>query len=135
MPGASHRRLARPACLAPFGAGVMSTVGFLVAPIAFDFVRSWRTPLAALDWPRANQLLAAMQDEGRALLMASGVPNNLITHRRAVDMRYVGQGHEIRVPLPVGVLDAAHDLHSPPSFNAYIANSTSASAHPSPSRS
>ena len=102
------RALGSPAMLAPFGAGVMSTVGFLVAPLAFDFVRSWRGQLDALDWSRANALLSEMEDEGRALLAASNVSPNDITHRREADMRYVGQGHEIRVPLPAVVLDATH---------------------------
>ncbi len=35
------KALGSPLLLAPLGAGVMSTVGFLSAPLAFDFVRSW----------------------------------------------------------------------------------------------
>ena len=95
-----------PALLAPIGAGVISAVGFLSAPLAFDFVRSWRARLDALDWQKASALFAEMEAEGRALLEASGVPAGAITHRREADMRYVGQGHEIRVPLPAGQLDA-----------------------------
>ncbi len=100
--------LGSPALLAPLGAGVISAVGFLAAPLAFDFVRSWRGQLDALDWKKANALLAEMEAEGHALLEASGVAHEAISHRREADMRYVGQGHEIRVPLPAGPLDAAH---------------------------
>jgi len=100
--------LGSPTLLAPLGAGVMSTVGFLSAPLAFDFVRSWPGRLDSLDWDRANALLAEMEQEGQALLVASGVPAAAIRHRRETDMRYVGQGHEIRVPLPAGRLDASH---------------------------
>jgi N-methylhydantoinase A len=96
------------ALLLPFGAGVMSTVGFLSAPLAFDFVRSWRAQLREMDWTKANALLDAMEDEGRALLEASGVPGEAISHRREADMRYVGQGHEIRVPLAAGSLGPDH---------------------------
>ncbi len=85
-----------PALLLPFGAGVMSTLGFLSAPLAFDFVRSWREQLQKMDWAKANALLDAMEAEGRALLEESGVPPEAISHRREADMRYVGQGHEIR---------------------------------------
>ena len=49
-----------------------------------------------------------MQAEGQALLVASGVPAAQITHRRAVEMRYAGQGHEISVPLMDGQLDVTH---------------------------
>jgi N-methylhydantoinase A len=96
--------LGSPALLAPLGAGVMSAVGFLAAPLAFDFVRSWRARLDALDWERANRLLAEMEAEGQELLARSGVPEEQIAHRREAEMRYVGQGHEVRVPLPAGRL-------------------------------
>jgi len=97
--------LGSPALIAPLGAGVMSTVGFLTAPMAFDFVRSWRAPLAELDWAHANALLAEMTAEGLALLEMSGVAPRDISLDREADMRYVGQGHEIRVPLPAGTLN------------------------------
>ena len=87
------RALGSPRLVAPFGAGVLSTVGFLAAPLAFDFVRTWATPLEGLDRERGERLFADMEAEGAALL---GEP---VTHRREVDMRYVGQGHEIRVPV------------------------------------
>jgi N-methylhydantoinase A len=102
------KALGSPALLAPLGAGVTSTVGFLAAPLAFDFVRSWRGQLHTLDWAHANALLADMEAEGQSLLEASGLPASAITHRRQADMRYVGQGHEIRVPLPIGQLDETH---------------------------
>ena len=98
------RALGAPRLLAPLGAGVMSTFGFLTAPLAFDFSRSWRGELAALDWGHANALLGEMEREGRALLAASGALDADVGVERAVDMRYVGQGHEIRVALPSGAL-------------------------------
>ena len=99
--------LGAPRLLVPLGAGVMSTVGFLSAPLAFDFVRSWVTPLDGLDWSRANALLRDMESQGEALLTSSGVSPDDISQRREVDMRYVGQGHEIAVPVEVGALDDA----------------------------
>lgn len=101
------RSLGSPLLLAPLGAGVMSTVGFLSAPLAFDFVRSWAVELNTIDWAKANTLLAEMETEGEELLTQSGVARDQISHRRAVDMRYVGQGHEIRVPLAAGELSTA----------------------------
>jgi N-methylhydantoinase A len=98
--------LGSPELLAPLGAGVMSTVGFLTAPLAFDFVRSWSVALYEIDWAKANYLLAEMEAEGAALLLDSGVATAEIVHQRQVDMRFVGQGHEIAVPLPPGILSA-----------------------------
>lgn len=87
---------------------MISALGFLSAPLAFDCVRSWREQLQAMDWAKANALLDAMEAEGRTLLEASGVPPAAISHHREADMRYVGQGHEIRVPLPAGSLGPSH---------------------------
>jgi N-methylhydantoinase A len=89
-----------PAMIAPFGAGVSSTVGFWSAPLAFDFVRSAYGQLDELDWDAANEIFAGMEEEGRAVLTTSGVAPEQISYSRSADMRYVGQGHEVRVPVP-----------------------------------
>jgi N-methylhydantoinase A len=94
-----------PAMIAPFGAGVTSTVGFLTAPLAFDFVRSAYGKLDNLDWQRVNRIFDEMEAEGRSVLTRSGVPADQIQYARTADMRYVGQGHEVRVPIPTGQLD------------------------------
>jgi N-methylhydantoinase A len=99
--------LGSPRLIVPAGAGVMSAIGFLAAPIAFDFTRSFPGRLDTLDWARVNALFAEMEEEGTALLRAAGVPGRDVTHRRAAEMRYVGQGHEVRVPLPAGPLTPA----------------------------
>src|SRR5256714_8970109 len=87
------RALGSPALVVPFGAGVMSAIGFLTAPLAFDFVRSWPGGIDAMDWQQANALLDEFQAEGQALLEQSSVSPAQISHRREVDIRYVGQGH------------------------------------------
>jgi N-methylhydantoinase A len=101
------RALGSPALIVPFGAGVMSAIGLLTAPLAFDFVRSWPGQIDHLDWQKVHTLLSEMEAEGQALLEASGVPTEQISHRREADVRYVGQGHEVRVPLPTGELDSS----------------------------
>jgi N-methylhydantoinase A len=99
--------LGSPRLIVPSGAGVMSAIGFLAAPIAFDFTRSFPGRLDALDWARVNGLIAEMEAEGADLLASAGVRGRDVTHRRAAEMRYVGQGHEVRVPLPPGPLTPA----------------------------
>ena len=93
-----------PALISPIGAGVGSTFGLLVAPLAFDFVRSAYSKLEDLDWNFANVLLAGMAQEGHAVLERSGLAASDISYQRSADMRYVGQGHEVSVPLPDGIL-------------------------------
>lgn len=96
--------LRAPELIVPLGAGVTSALGFLVAPLAFDYVRSYPAPLTELDWDRANDLLAEMTNEGLNTLAEADVPAEAITMRRSADLRYRGQGHEVAVPLPDGVL-------------------------------
>ncbi|HEY1267696.1 MAG TPA: hydantoinase/oxoprolinase family protein [Candidatus Binatia bacterium] len=98
-----------PALVSPFGAGVGSTFGLLAAPLAFDFVRSAYSRLDGMEWSAANKLLGEMAAEGRAVLESSGLSASDISYERTADMRYVGQGHEVSVPLPNGTLG---DLHS-----------------------
>ena len=94
------RALGSPIVIAPAAAGVLSSVGFLVAPLAFDFVRSARVAVHDLPYAEADARFAEMEGEGAALLSASGVAAGEIVHARFADMRYQGQGYEIRVPVP-----------------------------------
>jgi N-methylhydantoinase A len=84
----------------PLGAGVASALGFLVAPPATDMVRSYVARLERLDWDHVNALFAAMTEEGSRLLREAGADPARITLKPTADMRHVGQGFEIPVPLP-----------------------------------
>ncbi len=97
-----------PAVISPLGAGVGSTFGLLGAPLAFDFVRSAYSRLDNLDCAFVNALLDEMAEEGRAVLQSSGLSGAEISYHRSADMRYVGQGHEVPVPLPEAPLEASH---------------------------
>jgi N-methylhydantoinase A len=100
------RILRSPGVIYPLGAGVMSAVGFLVAPLSFDFVRTLPGGLDTLDWTAVARAVAEMESEGRAVLGRT-IPADQVRFRRFADMRYRKQGYEIRVPLPDGPLDAS----------------------------
>jgi N-methylhydantoinase A len=84
----------------PPAAGVASTFGLLVAPPLVDLVSSHVGRLDALDWDRVENLYAEMAETARATLREVGVRDEAIVFERTADMRYVGQGFEIVVPLP-----------------------------------
>ncbi|MFJ7212617.1 hydantoinase/oxoprolinase family protein [Amycolatopsis sp. NPDC098790] len=94
------RALGAPSVVAPPAAGVLSAAGFLTAPLAFDFVRSARAAVHDLEWEQVDALFAEMEAEGAELLAKSGASE--VTHRRIAEMRYAGQGYEIRVPVHGG---------------------------------
>lgn len=92
--------------LVPLDASVGSAVGFLRAPIAFEVVRSFALGEEAFDAARINGLLGEMTREAQAIV-AAGAPGATLETRRLVEMRHVGQGHELAVPLPARELVAA----------------------------
>src|SRR5262249_29749772 len=83
----------------PLGAGVASALGFLVAPPATDMVRSYVARLERIDLHHVNALFAAMIAEGSRLLSEAGADPAEISLKPTADMRHVGQGFEIPVPL------------------------------------
>ena len=85
--------------LIPTAAAVGSAVGFLRAPVAYEVVRSAYQVLSAFDANAANRVLEEMQREAAAVVErgAPGVPTE---EHHAAYMRYLGQGHEVAVPLP-----------------------------------
>lgn len=92
--------------IVPSGAGVGSAIGFLQAPIAYEITRSAAIEIADFDAGRANKLLKAMERDARRVVEpAAGKEKLKVT--RIADFRYIGQGHEIRVPLPEGDLKAS----------------------------
>ena len=85
--------------LVPSGAGVGSAIGFLRAPVAYEVVKSLYQRFGSFDVAAVNSLLVAMSREA-AGVVAEGAFGAPIEETRIAYMRYVGQGHEIPVPIP-----------------------------------
>ncbi len=99
------RILKCPRVIYPLGAGVMSAMGFLAAPMTFDGVHTLPQPLEAADWSAINRTLETLEARGRAVLGRSLAKDQLQVEYRA-DMRYRRQGFELSVPLPEPPLTA-----------------------------
>ncbi len=82
----------------PQGAGVGSAIGFLRAPISYQVVRSARCLIGSSELGSLNTLLAQMRAEAETVVK-QGAGANPIAFHQTVDIRYVGQGHELTVPL------------------------------------
>ena len=87
----------------PVDAGVGSAIGFLRAPVAYEVVRSLNMRLSGFDAEAVNRLMAEMNAEAHAVV-ESGAFGAPLTERRIAYMRYLGQGHEITVAVPLGTL-------------------------------
>ena len=94
------------AVIVPPGAGVGSAIGFLVAPVSYEVVRSRYMRLSAFDPELINDVMAQMRAEALAVV-ESATAERLNETRRAF-MRYVGQGYEIAVLLPSDTVTVEH---------------------------
>jgi N-methylhydantoinase A len=92
--------------LVPTSAGVGSAIGFLRAPVAYEVVRSHYQRLDGFDAEATNRVLAEMQAEAEAVV-AEAAPAAERVEKRIAFMRYLGQGHEIAVEVPVRAFEAA----------------------------
>jgi len=89
----------------PDCAGVGSAVGFLLAPVAFELSRSCRVALSRFRHGRLNELFDEMGSYAHDVV-ASAAADITRTELRQAHMRYVGQGYEIPVTIPVRELNA-----------------------------
>ncbi len=99
------RALGSAELLIPPASGAASALGFLAAPLSFEQVRSHPVRLDAAGAMDALQtVLADLEGETRAKLLAAGIAAADIVAERSADMRLLGQIHEINVALPAGTL-------------------------------
>ena len=92
--------------IVPSGASVGSAIGFLLAPVAYEVLRSGRHALDELPVGQVNTMLASMSAAARGVVEPA-LYGAAATETRQIFMRYVGQGYEIPVALPVRPLTPA----------------------------
>ena len=101
------RALGIPEVVVPAYPGITSAVGPLTTDLKYDAVRTEFQAGETVDLDRLDTDLAAMQHDLTRQLAADGVASDDVVFGRAGDLRYVGQGYELRVPFPDGELDQA----------------------------
>jgi N-methylhydantoinase A len=102
----------------PRFASTYCAFGMQLPDYSHDYVRSYATRTESLDAAKASRLFAEMEAEGRAALEAAGVVADRMQFVRSVDMRYVGQFHEVDVPAPRGELDGERVAELVAAFHA-----------------
>jgi N-methylhydantoinase A len=90
--------------IVPTDAGVGSAVGFLNAPVSYEVVRSRYMRMSDLDTVAISAMFDAMHAESESIVRM-GAPGADLDEQRIAYMRYVGQGHEVSVPLPLRALE------------------------------
>ncbi len=85
--------------LVPERPGAFSALGLLCADVVHDHIRSELRPLARTAAAHAETVFRELEAQARADLAAEGLDARRARHLRELDLRYVGQGYELRVPL------------------------------------
>ena len=84
--------------LIPEAAGVFSALGFLAAAPAYEVARSRPMRLADVTAEILTETFAPLAAEADAVV-SEAAPGAMISHTMIAEMRYVGQGHQLRVSL------------------------------------
>ena len=84
--------------MVPLRAGVLSALGLLIAPPAYDIVRTHKIPLEELDAASTGALIEEMAESIASLLTGLDSEGEL-RFARGVDVGYIGQSYQVTVPL------------------------------------
>lgn len=102
-------QLGIPEVIVPPYPGMTSAVGLLTTDLKYDLIKTEFMNQQAVDVAQLNTDLDALQTELQRQLNAAGIEDpQAVQFSRAADLRYVGQGYELRVALPThGTLSSA----------------------------
>jgi len=103
------RELGIPTVIVPPNPGVTSALGCLLVDVRHDFSEMFGGRVADVDPGAVEEAFAELEREARERLEAEGIPEERMTLRRTIDMRYVGQWRSLAVEVegPVESLDDA----------------------------
>jgi len=96
-----------PEIIVPPYPGITSAMGLLTTDIKYDATRTQFQVSGAVDLDRLNADCRAMEAELAAQFKADGIPAGDVSFQRVGDLRYVGQGYELKIPIPGGKLTPA----------------------------
>ncbi|WP_318568293.1 hydantoinase/oxoprolinase family protein [Salinigranum marinum] len=96
-----------PCVVVPRTAGVLSALGLLISDILYDHSASRVRRLDGVDADELTETFASFVARGRRQLEAEGLAPEAMRFEPSMDLRYVGQSFELRVPAPADVDEAA----------------------------
>jgi N-methylhydantoinase A len=108
-----------PTVLVPPVPGVLSALGLLVASVEHDSVDTVALDAAEAKPEALEETFAILDERVTEMMRADRVPEGAATATRFADMRYIGQGYTLEVPVPLeldddavaGVIDEFHAIH------------------------
>jgi N-methylhydantoinase A len=85
--------------LVPPRPGAFSALGLLCTDVVHDYIRSELLPLDAVAPAHAEAIFRALEAKAREEIAAEGLDARQARFARELDLRYTGQGYELRTPL------------------------------------
>ena len=101
-----------PQVIVPLTPGTFSAIGLITADARYDIHRSYVSRTSQADPKRMREIYSEMEEEGLNRIRELGFKNEEIILRHEVDMRYVGQAHEITVEIPPEIIQQKMDHKS-----------------------
>ena len=95
-----------PEVIVPLYPGLTSALGLLTTDLKYDAVRTEFQVRGSVDVERLDRDYHTMEQALSAQFAADGLEGDHVSFARWADLRYVGQGYELRVPMPPGAIDA-----------------------------
>jgi N-methylhydantoinase A len=95
-----------PRVVIPLNAGVFSAVGLITADARYDVHRSYVVRLSQADPARLEEIFGEIAGEAGARIEELGFAPEQVVMRYEIDMRYLGQAHEVPVEVPVDLVSA-----------------------------
>ncbi|MBT3271882.1 MAG: hydantoinase/oxoprolinase family protein, partial [Spirochaetales bacterium] len=86
--------------IVPKAASVFCALGMLESDIRLDHVKTYNATIPGIDLNDFNQVTAAVEKQALAELLQEGVHQDVTTLLRYLDVRYIGQHHEVTVEIP-----------------------------------
>ena len=83
----------------PPAAGLLSSMGLLIAEPLHDFVKTVLRDTSKADPREIERIFRTMEERGWQLLQKEGVEKSDVGYQRFLDLRYRGQSYELSVPL------------------------------------
>ena len=85
--------------LVPESPGAFSAFGLLCADVVHDYIRSDLQAMDELDADHVETAFVALEERAKSELRDEGLGDEEARFLREMDLRYAGQGYELRIPL------------------------------------
>src|ERR1700733_8820480 len=95
-----------PEVIVPPYPGITSAMGLLTTDLKYDAIRTQFQVSDQVDLQRLNVDIAAMEADLKHQFAADHLEATGLSFVRDGDLRYVGQGYELKIPFPEGVIGA-----------------------------